>query len=49
MGSDYNSRPSAAEVLVDGERRAVIRPSRGIEAQLAEERIPAWLGPAADG
>ena len=49
MGSDYNSRPSAAEVLVDGERRAVIRPSRDIEAQLAEERIPAWLGPAADG
>ena len=49
MGSDYNSRPSAAEVLVDGERRAVIRPSRDIEAQLAEERIPAWLEPAADG
>ena len=28
MASDYNSRPSAAEVLVDGGRFAVIKPQR---------------------
>jgi diaminopimelate decarboxylase len=44
MASAYNSRPSAAEVLVDGGRFAVIRPSRDIECQFADERIPDWLG-----
>ncbi len=44
MASNYNSRPSAAEVMVDGDRFAVIRPSLGIERQFADERIPDWLG-----
>ncbi len=44
MASDYNSRPAPAEVLVDGRRWAVIRPRREPVAQLADERIPAWLG-----
>jgi diaminopimelate decarboxylase len=44
MASGYNSRPSAAEVMVEGERVAVIRPSLGIERQFADERIPDWLG-----
>ena len=44
MASDYNSRPSAAEVMVEGERFAVVRPSLGIERQFADERIPEWLG-----
>ena len=35
--------PSAAEVLVDGERFAVIKPSRDAERQFADERIPDWL------
>ncbi len=48
MASDYNSRPSPAEVLVDGERWAVIRPHRTALEQLRCERIPAWLGPAAE-
>lgn len=43
MASDYNSRPGPAEVLVDGERHAVVRPRRTPEEQLAGERIPAWL------
>lgn len=43
MASDYNSRPSPAEVLVDGARWAVIRPRREPEEQMASERIPPWL------
>jgi diaminopimelate decarboxylase len=43
MASDYNSRPRAAEVLVDGGRFAVVKPRREAEAQLADERIPVWL------
>lgn len=46
MASGYNSRPSAAEVMVEGERYAVIRPSLGIERQFADERIPEWLARA---
>jgi len=43
MASDYNSRPSPAEVLVDGERFALVRPRREPEEQMASERIPPWL------
>jgi diaminopimelate decarboxylase len=43
MASNYNSFPSAAEVLVDGERWAVIKPRREAEAQFADETIPGWL------
>jgi diaminopimelate decarboxylase len=45
MASHYNSRPSAAEVLVEGGRFAVIRPGTTAEQQFADERIPDWLGP----
>lgn len=45
MASHYNSRPSAAEILVDGERFAVIKPRRMPEQQFADEPIPAWLQP----
>jgi diaminopimelate decarboxylase len=44
MASNYNSRPSAAEVMVDGDRAAVVKPRRGPEDQFADERVPAWLG-----
>jgi diaminopimelate decarboxylase len=44
MASGYNSRPSAAEVMVEGDRFAVIRASLSAERQFAEERIPDWLG-----
>ena len=43
MASDYNSRWSAAEVLVDGDRWAVIKPPRAPGAQFADEAIPPWL------
>ncbi|MFO0293037.1 MAG: diaminopimelate decarboxylase [Rhodospirillales bacterium] len=43
MGSTYNSRPLAAEILVNGREVAVIRPRRDIEALIAEERLAPWL------
>lgn len=43
MASGYNTRPSAAEVLVDGSRFAVIKPSLSVERQFADERVPDWL------
>jgi diaminopimelate decarboxylase len=49
MASHYNSRPSAAEVLVDGGRFAVIRPCLAAEEQFAHERIPGWLAGTAGG
>jgi diaminopimelate decarboxylase len=42
MGSDYNSFPSAAEVLVEGDRFAVIKPSRPSARQFEDELIPEW-------
>jgi diaminopimelate decarboxylase len=46
MASDYNSRPSAAEVLVDGGRFAVVRRRVEPTERLALEAMPEWL---ADG
>jgi diaminopimelate decarboxylase len=46
MASHYNSRRSAAEVLVDGDRWAVVKPGQPAAAQFADEAIPAWLGTA---
>jgi diaminopimelate decarboxylase len=43
MASDYNSRPLAAEVLVDGARHAVVRPRIEPAARFACERLPPWL------
>jgi diaminopimelate decarboxylase len=43
MASNYNTRPFAAEVLVDGDRWAVVRRRRSVEAMLADESCPAWL------
>ncbi len=51
MSSTYNSRPRAAEVLVDGERWAVIREREGVddlmrgEHTLDELDAGAWRGP----
>jgi diaminopimelate decarboxylase len=46
MVSDYNSRPSPAEVLVDGEKWAVVRRRRLPADQFRDESVPAWLGTA---
>jgi diaminopimelate decarboxylase len=43
MASTYNTRPIAAEVLVSGDRWAVVRPRRRVEDLLADERYPEWL------
>jgi diaminopimelate decarboxylase len=43
MASDYNSRASAAEVLVDGDRFAVVKRRRLPRDQFADESVPDWL------
>lgn len=43
MGSTYNSRPLAPEVLVDGDEWAVIRARRDVERMLEDEFLPPWL------
>jgi diaminopimelate decarboxylase len=43
MSSGYNSRLTAPEVLVRGDRFAVIRPRPGYEALLSQDRMPEWL------
>lgn len=43
MSSQYNSRLLVPEVLVDGDRFAVVRPRPTFEDMLALERFPAWL------
>ncbi|RVU36617.1 diaminopimelate decarboxylase [Hwanghaeella grinnelliae] len=43
MASTYNSRPLVPEVLVDGDRFAVIRPRQTYEEMLGADRIPDWL------
>jgi diaminopimelate decarboxylase len=43
MSSTYNMRPLAAEVLVDGDRFAVVRDRQSYDAMLAGNRMPDWL------
>jgi len=43
MASDYNTRPLAAEVLVDGSRFSVIRPRLAPIDRFRDERLPDWL------
>jgi diaminopimelate decarboxylase len=43
MASTYNSRPLVAEVLVDRNQFAVVRPRLTPEMLLAHEIIPPWL------
>ncbi len=47
MASDYNSRPRPAEVLVEGERWAVVKPRIEPASRFADEVMPAWLAPPA--
>ncbi|MBL8670302.1 MAG: diaminopimelate decarboxylase [Alphaproteobacteria bacterium] len=42
MSSTYNSRPLVPEVLVRGDRFAVVRPRQAIETLLALDRLPPW-------
>ncbi len=43
MASTYNSRPLTPEVLVDGDRWAVVRERVDIDALIRADRIPDWL------
>lgn len=43
MASEYNTRPLAPEVLVDGDKWAVIRQRPTYEQMLALEQTPEWL------
>ena len=43
MSSSYNSRPLVPEVLVRGDRFAVVRPRPSHAEMLAMERLPDWL------
>ncbi|HUZ13356.1 MAG TPA: diaminopimelate decarboxylase [Caulobacteraceae bacterium] len=47
MSSEYNSRPLAPEVLVNGVDFAVVRARPTYEETLRRERLPVWLAPAA--
>jgi len=40
----YNSRPLAAEVLVEGARYAEVRPRQRIEELIGLDRLPPWRG-----
>lgn len=43
MGSTYNSRALTPEVLVDGDRWALVRARMTIDEMIAAEQIPGWL------
>jgi diaminopimelate decarboxylase len=43
MSSNYNARPRAAEVLVQGERYAVIRRREAYTDLVMGEAVPAWI------
>jgi diaminopimelate decarboxylase len=42
MSSNYNSRPRAAEVMVDGARAHLVRRREGTEELYAAESVPPW-------
>ncbi len=43
MASNYDTRPSAGEVLVDGGRYAVVRRQRRVAEVILEDTVPDWL------
>jgi diaminopimelate decarboxylase len=43
MSSTYNSRLLVPEVLVNGERYAVVRPRQTYEELIALDRVAPWL------
>ena len=49
MAGTYNSRALTPEVLVDGERWAVVRPRLEVEELIAGDRLPEWLVGCAAG
>jgi len=43
MASNYNSRGFASEVLVNGNKSALVRPRQGLEDIWQSERLPGWM------
>ena len=43
MASEYNTRPLIPEVLVDGDRFAIIRARPSYEEIIARDHVPDWL------
>lgn len=43
MASTYNLRPLAAEVMVDGDRFAVVRPRQSYDDLLGADTLPNWM------
>ena len=43
MASTYNSRPLAPEVMVHGDRFAVVRARKDVAALISDENVPDWL------
>ena len=43
QGSSYNTRPLAAEVLVNGREFAIIRPRQTYEDLIGMDKLPPWL------
>ena len=43
MASDYNARPIAAEVLVDGDRFSIVKPRIEPAERFSHECLPDWL------
>jgi diaminopimelate decarboxylase len=43
MSSEYNSRLLIPEVMVNGDKFAVVRPRQSYDEMLARDSIPAWL------
>ncbi|MGK0200330.1 MAG: diaminopimelate decarboxylase, partial [Yoonia sp.] len=43
MASTYNSRPLAAEILVQGKTSSVVRKRQPVKEIWADESVPAWL------
>ena len=44
MASNYNTRPLAAEVLVHGQKSALVRTRQPVAKAWEGEHLPAWLG-----
>ncbi len=49
MASTYNTRPLVAEVLVDGDQFAVVRPREDVDALIARDQLPHWMLEPANG
>lgn len=43
MASEYNTRPMVPEVLVDGDKFAVVRPRPDIDSIIERDCIPSWM------